>query len=189
MSIIDDVFMPIYGKPCWSVQPSLGSSLNFNFGDPRLVIKEPREPKPSASTEANRRRARREVSVRGAWQLWISFCGWRFYSHDDEIGTSISPKDDIDKVIAEVDGQALVQVVVEEDGVTIFKFDLGGWLETYPVVTPDDSEETMDCWTLFEPSGMAFTLRKDGKYLHKPGKARSTDEDWLALFPKPSNTA
>jgi hypothetical protein len=184
MSIIDDVFAPIYGKPCWSVQPGLGSSLQFNFGDPRLVIREPREPKSSASAEANRRRAHREVRVRGAWYLWISFCGWRFYNHDEEIGSSISSKDVINKVISEVDGQALVQVVVEEEGGTIFKFDLGGWLETYPVITLDDFRETMDCWTLFEPSGMAFTLRKDVRYLYKLGKAVSKEQDWLPLFPK-----
>jgi hypothetical protein len=90
----------------------------------------------------------------------------------------------VNRVIALVDGQALIKVVVEETGVTTFQFDLGGLLETYPFIEPDDIPETMDCWTLFEPSGKALTLTKEVKYLYKSSKAWSRESDYLPLFPK-----
>ena len=184
MSIIDDVFTPLYGKPCWSVHLGLGTSLEFNFGDPHIEIREPINPKNSYTAKVRRYLSRREVQVQGSWRLWISFCGWRFYNHEREIGTSIASKRAVNRVIELVDGQALIKVIVEETGVTTFQFDLGGLLETYPVIDPDDIPETMDCWTLFEPSGKAFTLTKDVKYLYKSSKALSRDSDYLPLYPK-----
>jgi hypothetical protein len=184
MSIVDTVFSPLYGKPCWSVRISLGNSLSFEFGDPRLIIREPKVPKREVSEEVQRHFARREVKVRGSWHLWVSFSGWRFYQQDKEIGTSITPEEELNAVITEIDGQALQKVTVEVDGVTAFRFDLGGLLETYPVIHPEDTPETMDCWTLFEPSGKALTLRKDVKYLYESRKAWTQETDWLPLFPK-----
>ncbi len=177
MSIVDTVFMPLYGKPCWSVRLSLGKSLSFEFGDPRLIIREPKVPKREVSENVRRYFARRQVKVKGLWHLWVSFSGWRFYQHDKEIGTSITPEDELKAVINEIDGQALQKVTVETDGVTTFQFDLGGLLETYPVIHPDDTPETMSCWTLFEPTGMTLTLRKDVKYCHKLGKATGSGLD------------
>jgi hypothetical protein len=184
MSIIDDVFAPLYGKPCWSVQPGIGSFLTFEFGEPYLKIREPKEARISTSPKVRRRLARRDVSVRGAWHLWISFCGWRFYLHDKEIGSSIASKRVIKRVAAEVDGQALIKVTVEEDGVTAFQFDLGGYLETYPFISTDELPDEMDCWTLFEPTGKALTLRMDIKYCYKSSRKPCHDEDWFHLFPK-----
>ncbi len=184
MCIIDDIFTPLYGIPCWSVRSSLGSLLNFEFGEPHLEIREPGTPKPSASARVRRILARREIDVRGEWGLWIEFCGWRFYNNEKEIGSSISSKRAVNRVITEVEGQSLVNVTVEGDGVTVFKFDLGGWLETYPVIVPDENPETMDCWSLFEPSGYVFSLRKDIKYCYKSSKSLITEDDYLFLFPK-----
>jgi hypothetical protein len=158
--------------------------LDFEFGEPHLKIREPRTPRPSASAQVRRDLARRDVKVRGAWHLWIQFCGWRFYNNDREIGTSISSQRIIKRVITALDGQALVNVTVEEDGGTVFKFDLGGWFETYPVITPDDDRDTMDSWTIFEPNGYIFTLRKDIKYCHKLDDFLTTEEDYKPLFPK-----
>jgi hypothetical protein len=184
LSIIDDVFTPLYGKPCWSVRSNLGSMLDFEFGDPHLIIRGPTTPRSSASARVRQDLARREIKVRGAWHLWIEFCGWRYYQNDKEIGTSISSKRVINRIITEVDGQSLVNVMVEEDGATAFNFDLGGLLETYPVIDPDGDQDTMDSWTLFEPNGYFFTLRKDIKYCHKLDNFLTTEEDYKLLFPK-----
>ncbi len=186
LTIIDEVFSPIYGLPCWSVRSSLGSMLKFEFGEPYLKIREPSVPKRSVSARVRCNLARREVEVRGTWRLWLEFCGWRFYNNDRDIGTSISSARIIKRVIAEVNGQALTNVAVEQDGATIFKFDLGGWLEAYPFIEPDDDRDTMDSWTLFQPNGFFFTLRKDGKYCHKLDDFKTTEEDYKPLFAEPS---
>ena len=43
VSIINDIFQPLYGKPCWQVKQGYGSFLTFEFGEPHLHIREPRQ--------------------------------------------------------------------------------------------------------------------------------------------------
>lgn len=61
-NIIDQVFQPVYEQPCWNVQPGIGSFLTLEFGQPHLIIHEPREPQSSQARETT---ARRLVYPRG----------------------------------------------------------------------------------------------------------------------------
>lgn len=182
MSIVDDIFNPILGKPAWNVQYGIGSFLTFEFGDPHLVIREPREAKPGASRSVQRHLARRWIRVRGAWHLWIEHGEWRAYNLGKIIGDSNSSKRILKKIASQFDGQALVRASVSEQADTCFEFDLGGILEVFPGTPDVELPEMNDQWSLFEPTGKVFTLRFDGYYCHKSGQKLICPEDWLPLF-------
>ena len=63
---------------------------------------------------------------------------------------------------------------------TVFEFDLGGRLETFPYSETTEESEPEEQWMLFQPSGMVFTFRSDGKYSHQMGNDR-TPEKWMLL--------
>jgi hypothetical protein len=72
--IIEDVFIPIYGKPCWQFQQGYGSFLTLEFGEPHLHIREPWQAGAQASDKLQKHAARRLVSVHGDWHLWVYLC-------------------------------------------------------------------------------------------------------------------
>jgi hypothetical protein len=183
MSIVDEIFDPVLGKPAWNVQHTISSCLDFEFGEPHLEIREPREAKPGASKRVQRYLARREVKVRGAWHLWIEWGEWRAFSQGKLIGDSSSSKRILKKVASELDGQALVRVTVTGQAHTNFEFDLGGKLEISPGAFDDKLPEMNSEWSLSEPTGKAFTLRFDGCYCHKSERKWIRPEDWLPLCP------
>jgi hypothetical protein len=182
-NIIEERFSLIYGKPCWQVYSLMGSSIKLNFGKPYLRIQKLRTPKRPVSEKVREAVVRRKVTVRGEWHLWLSFCGWRYYQNEVEIGSSVSSNDLIQNVVKDIDGQILLNVQINTDGVTTFQFYLGGYLKTYPNNHPVDTRELMDCWTLFEPSGKSLTLRRDVMYCYKSSRALILPDDWLSVFP------
>ena len=178
MSIIDDIFQPIYGKPCWQVEQGYASFLTFEFGEPYLEITEPREPSKEASEKLRKRWARRNVFVHGQWHLWIYISDWRLFHQGQELAHSESTRKVIRKALLELDGQKLTSVTVNKSYGSIFEFDLGGRLEVLPM---DEFEKTAELWLLYEPSGDVFTLRADGKYSHMPGDTPPEEEKWRSL--------
>jgi len=178
VSIIDDVFQPIYGKPCWQVEQGYGSFLTFEFGEPYLQITEPREPSKEASEKLRKRWARRHIFVHGQWHLWIYICDWRVFHKGQELANSESTRKVIKNALLEIDGQALTSVTVTKSYISIFDFDLGGKLEVLP--NYKDYEKTVDLWLLYEPSGNVLTLRADGKYKRAPGDG-SGKHQWKPL--------
>jgi len=174
-TLIDDVFAPLYGKPCWDVVPGYASFLTLEFGMPHLVIDEPKLLPKSASLRRRRAHARRRVTVRGDWHLWIYCCTWRVLIHGELIGDDTTARR-IKRAAHELDGQALQQVIVNpEAGSSVFVFDLGGHLETRPYNR--DSEQ----WHLYEPSGNVFTYRADGYFSHEPGNTVPEQILWRPL--------
>jgi hypothetical protein len=167
MSIIDDIFTPVYGKPCWNLEQGYGSYLTLEIGQPYLKIREPRQSGVQASEGVRTRAARRSVHVHGEWHLWIYICDWRIFSRGQLLATSESTRRVIKQAINVLDGQALIQVSVEESLMTVFEFDLGGRLEVIPNIVEYGSDA--DLWLFFEPSGDVFVLRSDGQYCHMPG--------------------
>lgn len=186
MSIINKIFKPIYGKPSWQVEQGYGSFLTFDFGEPHLRVREPRQASEQASEKVRKNLARRLVYVRGAWHLWIYMCDWRIMFHDQELASSTSNRRTIRKATIELDGQALTQVTIKDDLISIFEFDLGGKLEVTP--NYDVYEKDVDLWLLYEPSGKVFTLRADRQYCHKPGNTPRNEESWKPLLIRKSKT-
>ena len=179
MTILNDIFQPIYGKPCWQVEQGYGSFLNFEFGEPHLRIQVPRQATKQAPEKVRKNAARRHVYVRGDWHLWIYICDWRIIHKGQELANHDSNRRAIKKAIIELNGQQLNQVTVASSLTSIFEFDLGGRLEVVP--NYDDYEKTVDLWLLYEPSGDVFTLRADGQYSHMPGSTLRDKHIWQPL--------
>lgn len=183
MAIISNIFKPIYGKPSWQVEQGYGSFLTFEFGEPHLHIREPRQASKETSEKVRKHLARRSVYIHGDWHLWIYLCDWKIYFQGQELANDESNRRTIKKATAELDGQALTQVIINNSLVTTFEFDLGGKLEAIP--NYDIFEKTDDLWRLYEPSGKVFTLRADGCYCHMAGNIPSDKGKWkLLVTPK-----
>ena len=179
MNIINDIFQPLYGKPCWQVEQGYGSFLTFEFGEPFLRIQEPRQASEQASEKVRRNAARRFVYVHGEWHLWIYICNWRIIFKGDELANSDANRRTIKKALIEINGQKLTNVTVTSSLLSVFEFDLGGRLEAYPDY--ENFKRTVDLWLLYEPSGDVFTLRADGQYCHTPGNIPGKKELWQPL--------
>ena len=150
MSIIDDKFQPLLGKFCWNVQRGSASYLTFEFGEPHLVVREPRKVPESRPQEWKDHMARRYVTFRGDWHLWIYMCHWEAYYRGELIGHAESSDETINIVAEKLDGQRLDNVSVDDTYATTFEFDLGGTLVTIPWEEEDEPNEQ---WMLFEPLG------------------------------------
>lgn len=178
--IIDDIFQPIYGTPCWLVEQGYGSFLTFEFGQPTLRITEPHKVSEQAPETVRKNAARRQVYVQGEWHFWVHTCAWQIFLDDHEVANHESERSTIQNAIRELNGQLLTRVHVNDTLTTILEFDLGGRLE----ISPDDYyKETSNLWMLHEPSGNVFTLRDDGQYRHQPENTSPEEYQWQPLFP------
>ncbi len=179
MSIIDDIFTPVYGKPCWHFEQGYGSFLTLQIGQPYLKIREPRQASAQASEKVRKRVARRMIQVYGEWRLWIYLCDWRIFSRGQFLANSASTRKTIKQATNELDGQAVTQVSVDEALLTLFEFDLGGRVEVIPNIEEYGSDAVL--WHLFEPSGDVFALRSDGQYCHMPGNTAPDKQMYQSL--------
>ncbi len=148
--VFDRCFRKLYGKPCWNTKSGYGSFITLEFGEPHLVVREPR----NSATKSKKVRnlfARRLVTVRGDWHLWIYCCNWYVYSRRKLVGDSSSVKA-TQKAIRFLDGQALVGASFSFRGCrSVFEFDLGARLTT----TPFDTESEQ--WMLYQPAGKVLS--------------------------------
>ena len=123
--IIEGSFKPLYGQPAWGLHHERHLNLSMNFGKPSIRIREPYSTD-SRSEVVRQMAARRQVTVRGEWWLWVYLCYWRLTSDGLELATGSSSIRRIERATAQLEGQALVSVDVEpETGATRFVFDLG----------------------------------------------------------------
>ena len=168
---IDELFQPLIGVPSWNVKKGYGSFLTFEFGNPNLEIREPRDV-PDATPQVRQLFAQRRVTLRGQWHLWVYCCGWRICLGGNEIAHDESTDEEISVACLKLDGQAIQQVTCEpEVGRTLFHFDLGGVLETQPY-----DDELLKQWMLYLPDGNVYTFRSDGAVSF--GAGNRTDRDW-----------
>jgi hypothetical protein len=169
-------FAPIIGLPAWFVQKGHGSILTFEFGEPHLSIREPRESQ-SENPTIRERSQRRRVVPHGEWHLFIYFCHWRCSERGTERSTDNSPQEDIVAATRMMDGQRLTSVGVEPtSGASTFVFDLGAKLETWPYADDDETQ-----WWLSTPSGNNLAYRADGKYSWGPRNQDPDEREWLPL--------
>jgi len=177
--VIERVFCPVYGLPCWNAKPGYGSSLTFEFGKPHLEIREPRQLEETADEKRKAYHARRHVFLGGQWHLWIHYCNWKAYSNGVFFSDS-DTKEGMGLAAEMLDGQKLIKVTANEpDGHTIFEFDLGGVLVTEP--EQDYGDDPGDLWLLFEAGGKVLSFREDGMYSYQYGNTLPMEKQWHIL--------
>jgi hypothetical protein len=135
----------------------------MNFGKPSLQIREPYDSH-SEDEVVRQLAAQRLVTVRGEWWLWIYCCNWRLTSDSLSLAMRSSSFRQIQRALAQLEGQKLVTVEVEPaTGATSFTFDLGCALHCRRFKR--DSEEEL--WTLYKPSGYAWSVYGNGTFSHQ----------------------
>lgn len=144
---VKEIFRDIVGLPCWNVKRGIGTFITIDFGKPRIRIAEP-----------NSRRSNRQMILYGEWHLWIYDCHWRIYSNSASVATDESNDSDINKWVRYLDGQKLTSVTYNGKE-TIFLFDLGGTIITYPV----DVHNGIDQWILYHEDQAVANLTNAGK--------------------------
>src|SRR5437879_1605092 len=120
--ILDKVFSPLRGIPCWNVRQGYGSFLTFEFGAPRQEIGRvtPRDPEDPTS------HSRRLLTIRGEWHLWIYCCGWRITQDGNILVCNEATRESIQTGCNALHGQAFVDFKFRpEKGTSRFTFDLG----------------------------------------------------------------
>lgn len=163
----------LLGLPCWGVKRGQGSFLTFEFGTPRLIIREPIQ-SASKSLRVRRGLARRHVYVAGAWHLWIYCCNWQVRSGSRIRGDS-SSNARVQRAARLLDGQRLIDVSLSPKGArTSFTFDLGAVLETQPY------DRKSEQWMLYMPSGQVLTFRADRRYSLARSSAPENKRSWRA---------
>jgi len=119
--------------------------------------------------------ARRLITVRGDWHLWIYCCDWAVFKGARLIGDSESNRR-IDRAAHFLNGQKLLKASVMPRGMrSVFEFDLGGRLETKPF------DRTREQWLLYEPNGNVLAIRADRKYSYGSGNRHPTKQRWLTV--------
>lgn len=148
---LETFISPVLGLPAWNVQQGHGSFLTFEFGEPNLVVYE---------YESERRGFRRNAYVRGEFHLWIYCCNWRALQDGKQTAFSEDSIEVIRTAAVNFNGQKLISIdVIPENGRSVFHFDLGGKLETWPY----GDETTEEQWMIHAPTE-AFSFRADGQY-------------------------
>jgi hypothetical protein len=162
--MIDKSFQPLYGKPCWGLHYLRLLNLSMNFGKPSLHVREPYGTK-SKDEVIQRSAARRLVTVRGQWWLWIYCSYWRLTSDGVLLATGASSLKRIQRATALLEGQKLVSIHVQpKTAATRFTFDLGCVLDCRRFRDNDD-----DLWTLYEPRGYMLSVCGNGTSSHVRG--------------------
>lgn len=168
-------FRDVLGLPCWGVKRGWGSFLTLDFGEPRLVIREPIH-STSESLKVRRSLSRRHVYVSGAWHFWIYDCNWVVRTGTRIVGDS-STRRRVDRGARELDGQQqLVGVLLAKRGArTRFIFDLGSVLETRPYSRKGEQ------WMLFMPGRRILTFRADRRYTLGRSDRVNSRASWKAV--------
>ena len=156
---------PILGLTAWGVKQGHGSFLTFEFGQPKLEIKE------------HLSRSRRSAYVHGQWHLWIYCCHWRITQDGTQLACSEDDEKTIGRAIAALNGQNLISVSVQSDQRSSeFMFDLGGLLETWPY----GEDPTDEQWMIYSENEV-FSLNASGDYALGPGNTPSDVKRWSPL--------
>lgn len=172
---IGSAFARVLGLPAWCVQKGYGSFLTFEFGAPHLSIREPiAEPK-VANPKFRKRLQGRSVTPRGDWRLWVYCCHWRCAENGVEQSTDESTDAEIIAAAKFMDGQCLTAVAIEPgSGRSLFRFDLGATLETWPYANGDEKQ-----WFLYTPSKHVLSYRGDGRYSWGASNQTPHEQHWL----------
>ena len=138
-------------------------------------------PPADASPAVAYSQARRLVTLRGEWHLWIHSCAWEVFTGDRRIVHSNlrgSSKRPIQRAADEMNGQRRLRVTVEPRSArTVFGFDLGSRLE------PRAYDVEVDQWLPYKPSGYVLALRGDGQFSQQTGETLPAEQVYQPLVP------
>ncbi|WP_423277486.1 hypothetical protein [Enterovirga sp. CN4-39] len=152
-------FTPLIGLPCWRVERGQGSILSFEFGSPRLLVREPFVPT-SSLPRVCQFAARRVVRPIGEWNLFVFCCHWRVTASGDTLADDDSPQEQIEAAAGLMDGQKLTAFTLDATTrQTAFSFDLGAALTTWPYEANEEEQ-----WSLYLPSNRVLSYRADGRF-------------------------
>jgi hypothetical protein len=161
-NLVERSFKPVYGLPCWGIDPDTQLGLSMHFGKPSLDIREP-FPTNAKGEPAQRLAASRRVTVHGQWWLLMNSCYWRLSSHFDPPVTSSTSFRKMERPAKFLDGQKLVSVTLHpETGATRFTFDLGCVLDCRRI--GKDSADAL--WSLYKPNGYVLSVCGNGTIVH-----------------------
>jgi hypothetical protein len=180
---IESVFENLYGRSCWEVKRGYGSFLTMEFGEPHLVVREPRPlPKEKqASPKVRALSASRHIQVRGDWHFWVYCCDWQVFFRNRWIGDS-STRTNIRQAAQFLNGQKLTGFhISSRKCICVFEFDLGGILKTKPYSDKRERWEEREQWMLFEPSGNVLAVRADGHYRYSRADAPEDQQKWQSI--------
>jgi hypothetical protein len=141
-----EVFQPFVGQMAWLLQRGIGSFLTLEFGNPHLLIGEPKVPRRSRPAPVKRDLRRRKVYVTGDWHFWIQ-CEWRISTQTGTLTSDHRPGIRWDECLQDLNGQTLLSVTKAKRRHSLrFKFDLGGELEMWPTPGLDDLHWSLHGW-------------------------------------------
>ncbi|WP_144113622.1 hypothetical protein [Paraburkholderia sp. BCC1886] len=160
---ITNAFSDICGLHVWQVRKGVGSFITMEYGYPHLQISEPHLSR-SASPDVRELANRRRVIVSGRWHLWIHMCNWTICSNGVWLADNEASDGAINDALQHLDGQILLSVeVVPQNVKTVFRFDLGGELATWPYL--NEGERSDEQWLLYDyESKKVETLKGDGTW-------------------------
>ncbi|MDA0835399.1 MAG: hypothetical protein O2955_22005 [Planctomycetota bacterium] len=161
---VHNLFRPVFTHPCWGLHYRRQLSLSINFGNPSLRIREPIASK-SQSKRVQENMARRLVTLRGEWWLWIYLCYWRISYKNKQLATGSSSSKKIADALWQLEGEKMTSVQFNaKRGITEFSFDLGSTLTCRPMTQDPDAE----LWFFYLPDGNVAVARRDGTVMVEP---------------------
>jgi hypothetical protein len=144
---IEQFIKPLLGEVVGRVGSGFGSFITMEFGKTLTI-----SPK----------------STRGEWYLWVLYAGWYVYTPNASSVGCEDTKEAIKNGIQEIYGRSLVNIKISpQTSETIFIFDMGIELHTFPISFTDDGE----LWKLYTPDNMVLSIFPGGKWVY-----RSADE-------------
>ncbi|MBV9976343.1 MAG: hypothetical protein JO105_13225 [Hyphomicrobiales bacterium] len=185
VNLLADAISPVKGAVTWHSRRGINNSLTFEFGKPRLEIREPGCSRRITSARARRRLERRLVFIHGDWHLWLFECEWELFCDGKLVATDRSQPSVISKRIKLVDGQQFldIEIAVENFGSEI-TFDMGAKIRTRPT-TGNDADQ----WMLYTPTQGVLTYKGDGSIEIKKtmsqkgqGRWRKSTSEYFDLF-------
>jgi hypothetical protein len=168
MRTVDQLLHPLVGELCWQARWDNQLGLDLNFGRPSLRIRKPYHTRSKARV-VRAAAARRLVTVRGEYWLWILMGRWRITLPDHRRATAVASIWTKDIVCNHFQGEVVTSFeVAPETGRTQLRFDLGSTLDIWrPRECPEE-----ELWSLYTPGGWVLTVRGDGTYSHGRASAR-----------------
>lgn len=165
MDPVEQTFAALRGRPAWQVEwePALG--LKLSFGPPRMTVREPCPTAPTTAAPLSQRvAARRIITVKGTWWLWV-WCG-RWSLETDAAASRVSASSSAARrrtALRYLDGQRLLQAAIDaHTGRTTLTFDLGATLRLWGSVADDGV-----IYSLYKPGGYVLHVRTDGAFSHE----------------------
>lgn len=152
-----EAFAPLIGQLVWAVSQGYDTFVTMEFGSPHLLLREPGTRKAPATPRLQRMAARRMVTIKGDWHLFVEFAEWRASSVNGSISSKDKKRSGWKDVFDDISGQRLLSAESPVAGRLILTFDLGGKIEIWPHPEIDN-----DVWTLHPWEGSIIACRHDG---------------------------